>query len=338
MEPMIISEVLEAIPIDRKEVDISWHLEKGQDEQSVFAVTLPKDRVDSQVQLARDSGLVPAAAYSKANVLALAAGIPNAIVVHLEHPQTAIVLISNGDPQVVHQLDFAESSSGLEEQSEAIARAVDQVAGYHQSFNPRVRSAQLPVILTGENSAESNPVVQNLRQSLDWEVRAFTPPIACPEGFPIEQYVSNVGLLLADRVQAQESDNDRHQRAPALNLLPKRHRPLPLPTSQAAVFLTLFLLALHPFDLADWIQGQELETQVVSRELRDLQQQEKKHDVILMDHQQSQSGYESAREQTVELQNRVADSRGSVNTLLTRLDIITASSASCFASATTWEA
>lgn len=323
LEPMIISEVLDAIPFERKEVDISWRLVKGQNEQSVFAVTLPKDRVDTQVRLVRDSGLIPAAAYSKANVLALAAGIPNAIVVHLEQTQTAIVLVSNGDPQVVHQLDFDESSSGPEEQGESIARAVDQVAGYHQSFDPRVRSAQLPVILTGENSAESNPVVQNLRKSLDWEVRAFTPPIECPEGFPIEQYATNVGLLLADRVQPQERDDQRNQKAPALDLLPKRHRPTPLPTFQTAVFVTLFLLALHPFDLTDWIQAQELQTQVVSRELRDLQQREEVHDVLLVDHQQSKSGYESARDQTVELQTLMADLRGNVDTLLTRLDIIT---------------
>lgn len=323
LEPMVVSEVLDAIPFDKKEVDISWRLVRGQDEQSVFAVTLPKDRVNSQVRLVRDSGLFPAAAYSKANVLALAAGIPNAIVVHLEQTQTAIVLVSNGDPQVVHQLDFAEASSGPEEQGEAIARAVDQVAGYHQSFDPRVQSAQLPVILTGENSVESNPVVQSLRQSLDWEVRAFTPPIECPEGFPIEQYATNIGLLLADRVQPREQGKDQNQKAPALDLLPKRHQPIPLPTFQAAIFVTLFLLALHPFDLTDWIQAQELQARVVSRELQDLLQQEEKHDVVLVDHQQSQSGYEVAREQTEELQTLMADLGGSVNILLGRLDIIT---------------
>ena len=316
LEPMVVSEVLDAIPFDKKEVDISWRLVRGQDEQSVFAVTLPKDRVNSQVRLVRDSGLFPAAAYSKANVLALAAGIPNAIVVHLEQTQTAIVLVSNGDPQVVHQLDFAEASSGPEEQGEAIARAVDQVAGYHQNFDPRVQSAQLPVILTGENSVESNPVVQSLRQSLDWEVRAFTPPIECPEGFPIEQYATNIGLLLADRVQPREQGKDQNQKAPALDLLPKRHQPIPLPTFQAAIFVTLFLLALHPFDLTDWIQAQELQARVVSRELQDLLQQEEKHDVVLVDHQQSQSGYEVAREQTEELQTLMADLGGSVNILL----------------------
>ena len=66
LEPMIVSEVLDVIPFEKKEVDITWHMVKEQDEQSVFAVTLPKARVDSQVRLVKDSGLFPAAAYSKA--------------------------------------------------------------------------------------------------------------------------------------------------------------------------------------------------------------------------------------------------------------------------------
>ena len=323
LEPMVVSEVLEAIPFDRKEVDISWRLMKDQDNQSVFAVTLPKNRVDSQVRMVRDSGLIPAAAYSKANVPALAAGVPNALVLHLEPTQAAIVLVSNGEPEVVHQVDFAEATSSPEEQGEAIARAVDQVAGYHQSFDPRVRATRLPVILTGDNAAESNPLVQSLRQNLDWEIRPFAPPIKCPEGFPIEQYATNIGLLLADRGQPQQPENEENQKAPTLDLLPKRHQPIPLPTFQTAVFVTLFLLALHPFDLTDWVRDQERQADAISLELDNLKRQEKKHDVVLTNHQQSQSGYDLAQEETLELQNRMEEWRGSVDTLSYRLDIIT---------------
>ena len=323
LEPMVVSEILEAIPFDKKEVDISWHLVKSQDDPSVFAVTLPKNRVDSQVRLLRDSGLIPAAAYSKANVLALAAGVPDALVVHLEPTQAAIVLVSAGEPQVVHQVDLAEATSGPEEQGEAIARAVDQVAGYHQSFDPRVRNAQLPVILTGENSAESNPVVQILKQNLECEVRPFVSPIECPAGFPIEQYATNIGLLLADRGQPQRRENEQNQKAPALDLLPKRHQPIPLPTFQTAVFVILFLLALHPFDLTEWVQDQKHQTAAITLDLGNLKRQEKKHDVVLANHQQSQSGYDLAQEETFELENRMAEWRESLDTLLYRLDIIT---------------
>ena len=52
--------------------------------------------------------------------------------------------------------------------------------------------------------------------------------------------------------------------------------------------------------------------------------QEKKHNVVLVAHEQSQAGYESARDQTVELQTLMADLGGSVgDTLLARLESIT---------------
>jgi hypothetical protein len=96
-----------------------------------------------------------------------------------------------------------------------------------------------------------------------------------------------------------------------------------LPTFQAAVFVTLLLLALHPFDFTEWVQAQESRTQSIERELMTLEGQEKKHDVVLASHQQSQSGYNLAREQTVALQDRMAELGEGVDTLLSRLEIIT---------------
>ena len=183
-EPMVVSEVLEAIPFNEDEVDITWHSLKDTDRQSVFAVTLPKERVDRQVRLLKEGGLIPAAAYSKASVPALVAGVPSAIVVHLESTQAAIVLVKNGAPQVVHQLEFGDQGGTPEEQSDAIARAIDQVAGYDQNFDLGQRTDRLPLIFTGKNSAADSPVAQTLRRTLTWEVLPFAPPINHPDDFP----------------------------------------------------------------------------------------------------------------------------------------------------------
>ena len=80
---------------------------------------------------------------------------------------------------------------------------------------------------------------------------------------------------------------------------------------------------ISPFLLTEWVQDQERQTAAISRELGNLQWQERKHDVVLTNHQQSKSWYDSAQEETVELQNGMEEWRGSVDTLLYRLDIIT---------------
>jgi hypothetical protein len=79
LQPVVTSEVLDSIPFDEDEVDLAWTLDKNDEEPSVFAIALPKQRVNSQVSLMKEAGLIPAAAYSKAAALALASGVPNAI-------------------------------------------------------------------------------------------------------------------------------------------------------------------------------------------------------------------------------------------------------------------
>lgn len=322
-EPMVVSEVLEAIPFDEDEVDITWHLLKGSDSQSVFAVSLPKEKVDRQVRLLKEGGLIPAAAYSKANVLALAAGVPSAIVVHLEPTQAAIVLINNGAPQVVHQLEFGDQGSTPEDQSDGIARAIDQVAGYDQNIDLGEQSDRLPVIFTGKNSAADSPVAQILRSTLSWEVHPFAPPLQYPEDFPLEEYATNMGLFLADRVEGRNKREDSAPSVPSLDLLPRRHRPKPLPVFQAAIFLTLALLAFHPFDFTQWVNDKQLQAQTVDRSLRDLRTQEQQHNLILARHEENQTGFDQAQAQGMALRTLQEDLNEDMDTLLTRLTIIT---------------
>ncbi len=322
-EPVVVSEVLEAIPFDEDEVDITWHLLKDSDNQSVFAVTLPKERVDRQVRLLKEGGLIPAAAYSKASVLALVAGVPSTIVVHLESTQAAIVLVNDGAPQVVHQLEFGDQSSAPEEQSDAIARAIDQVAGYDQNFDLGQRSDRLPIIFTGKNSAADSPVAQTLRRTLPWEVLPFAPPIQHPDDFPLEEYATNMGLFLADRVEARSNQEESAPSVPALDLLPQRHRPNPLPVFQAAIFITLGMLAVHPFDFTGLVQDKQLQAQTVNRDLRDLRSQEQRHNLILARHQENQTGFDDAQAQGIALRSLQEGLDEDMDALLTRLAIIT---------------
>jgi hypothetical protein len=136
LEPVVVSEVLESLPFGKDEVDISWQLHKEEEGQWVYAIALPKQRVDSQVKLVKDSGLIPAAAYSKASALALAAGITDGILVHLEASETALVLVNGGEPKVVHQLELGSGGPSPDEHASTLIRAIEQVAGYYQPADP----------------------------------------------------------------------------------------------------------------------------------------------------------------------------------------------------------
>ena len=103
---MIVSEVLETIPFEREEVDISWQLRQDSEGQEVFAIAVPKGHLDSHVQLVREADLSPSAAYVKGAALTFAVGIQDVIVVHIEQERVATVLVRQCTPRVVHQQEF----------------------------------------------------------------------------------------------------------------------------------------------------------------------------------------------------------------------------------------
>ena len=154
-QQVILSEVLETIPFEPEEVDVSWRLRQDSQSEEAFAVAVPKRSVDDQVRIVKEAGLSPLAAYTKATALAFAIGIPNAIVVHLDRDRVATVLVHESTPQVVHQQEFPWTTTDPQEQADALAAAVDQVAGYYQARSPASDSDPLPVVLTGQMPNET---------------------------------------------------------------------------------------------------------------------------------------------------------------------------------------
>ena len=176
-QQMILSEVLETIPFEPEEVDVSWQLRKDLEGEEAFAIAVPKGHVESQVGLIKEANLSPSAAYTKATALAFAVGIPDAIVVHLEQDRVATVLIHESTPQVVHQQDFPSTATDPREQADALAAAVDQVAGYYQARGPGSKSEPLPVVLTGQlpgNCRAENPCCRSYPRY--WGGRYYLSP------------------------------------------------------------------------------------------------------------------------------------------------------------------
>jgi hypothetical protein len=338
LEPVVLSEVLESLPFSQDEVDINWRLQKGEEDQSsVFAIALPKEKIDQQVNLVREAGLIPAAAYSKASALALASGVSDGILVHRAAAETALVLVHQGDPKVIHQLEFDPRNPDPQECASSLVRAIEQVAGYHQAVasaarasgdapggsNQPAQDAALPVVLTGL-SPHADPVVQALLPMLRRPVVSIEPPVRYPDDFPISQYATNVGLFLADR----RSTSGRELEAPTathnpLNLLPRRHQPRPLPALQAAVFITLILLAIHPINVTERLEAKVLERNAIAQQLQILRAEERSLDVILVSQRNNNRQLESVRSQTASLEARLEQLQKEADTVLARLFTIT---------------
>ena len=268
---VIVSEVVDSIPFSEEEVEIKWRLRTGASDQKLFAIAVPRQVIEGHVKLLREAGAQPVATYSKAVALSLAAGTPDAIVVHLTSSQAAIVLVREGMPQVVNQLMLPGVGAHDPQQAEAVASAVEQMAGYYegyQAFDAVGSSESLPVVLAGQLS-DDGPLAQSLRQLMQREVLHCAPPLTYPEHFSPSEYMVNLGLALAS--QPAGKGQTIGQRESSISLLPEQYAPKPLPVVPVAVFAILLVLGAAAINVTTQVLQMESEVQDLSERVERLE-------------------------------------------------------------------
>jgi len=267
LKEIVSAEVLDSVPFAQDEVDIQWRIEQGDGIKEASVIAVPRDRMNSQIGIIRDSHLAPSAVYSRAASLAAAVARPDVFILHMTKAQTAVVLVREGVPRIVHRLDLPGDTA---QQAEAIAMGVGQVAGYHRSQRPEDDVGNLPVVVTGEVD-QVQELVGLLSTALDRPVHPFEPSLESPEGFNPAEYASNIGLFLASR------SKESAKLIAAQNVLPERHRPRPLPVVPAAVFAALLALVFLAFNLTGWVSGVAGELDLLNAKLDIRKDQEREY-------------------------------------------------------------
>lgn len=276
LEPVLISEVTGAIPFGEHEVDIKWHAVKDGKSATALAIAVQKEVVDSHVRRMKEAGKGPAATYSQAAALGLAAGVSDAMIVHLASDRESVVLVRDGVPQVVLQVWSPEETSPSEDRAEAMARAVEQMEGYDQTLGASAGDERLPLVLTGEVTGDDQ-LADELRQMLQREVLPLAPPLDLPEGFPVAEYATTVGLGLLDRSRPRPWRKATSDNLAALNLLSERHLPTPLPVRAIAVFALMAIFAVAAVLLTPTVNARENERDVKSVVLDKVETEERDH-------------------------------------------------------------
>ena len=233
---VILAEVLKTVPFSEGEVDVSWSLQRAHPGHRVTAMAVPSRIVDRHVALLRASGVRPVAAFPRCSSIGLAAGLVDGVIVHLG-ARTDVITIRDGVAQVVYRLVPAAEGSDPLEEAESVVRAVERAAVYAGAHG----EGQAPVLLAGPNSGET-PLAQALRDLLGASIRAFQPPLSCPEHFPVAEFAANLGVATAHL-------HRRRAAGRCQDLLPERHRHRIVPMGPAGAVAGLLLLAAVAFNL-----------------------------------------------------------------------------------------
>jgi Tfp pilus assembly protein PilN len=241
----------------------------------------------------------------------------------LEATHASVVLVQEGLPRVVHQVVFAPGEDSARNRAELLARGVDQVSGYYHTLGSGEDSGTWPLVLTGRFSESLASALQQLSQR---RTVTFGPELAWPEHFLPEEYAVNLGLFLA--YQSRPKDRSRVVRSNwvSLNLLADRHMPRMVPMTPAAVFITLLLLWLHPFNVGAHVEDKLVSTNVLSGQIDVLKTRAQQHRANQALEKATEKETQELYRQRQILQLQLDELEGRMDSLLARLEAMTTTS------------
>ena len=319
---VVESEVATSIPFGEDEVDIKWQRvenpadesegekeegEEGQEPEGptmqIMAVSGQKGEIDSHIDLYKRAGLGPTVTYSQAAALGRAAGVPDAMVVHMLPQQASVILVRGQVSQSVYQIVTPEGEQTPKELAESVARAVEQMEGYDLTIDGSQEGEPLPLVLTGEVPSDG-VLAGELQQVLQRNVLPPSPPIVAPEGLPIEEFATNVGLAILAGAGAKSGRKEHELDATSPNLLSARHIPPPFPLVAASVFAGLALFALVSiFGLTNWANSTSAEVSETEKAAQDLREALQQYDIDLNPFKKLQKDARAFRQETLKLKN-----------------------------------
>ena len=311
---VVMSEVTGAIPFAQEEVDIKWQIIKSDTGSSAMAIAVQKGVVDAHVQRMKEAGKGPSSTYSQAAALGLAAGVPDAMIVHLAENRESVVLVRGGVPQAVLQVAGTEGGDTSLDKAEAMARAVEQMEGYDQTLGASAGDERLPLVLTGEVPGDGR-LEEDLRQMLDREVLPLSPPLDWPEGFPVAEYATGVGLALLDRGRRRWWRRASDHSVPALSLLSERHLPAPLPVRAIAVFAALAAFALAAFILTPTVEAKRTDADANLLKQEAVDDSAREHRLNVMRARKLQQDSTDVRHLTLEMKTKFNGLRAEIEEL-----------------------
>ena len=317
---VIASEVLESIPFNQSEVDISWQLRKSGEDQEVYAMAVQKAALNAYVQRLKDVKARPAAVYSRGMSLAYATEASEAIVVELEGSRASVVRVLNGIPRVVHMVEFPAGPADTNDRVELIMRGLAQMSGYNQRSGTQRAGFSLPVMVLGDGRQDRR-LADTLKERLGSSVRSYATGFSSPREFPASEYAANLGLAIADA--ARTTKRSAKAGMFSINLLAERHMRPPLPVKPIAVFAMLFILGATGLNVVPMVEKSEERVADLEVQVTSLERQERARRLTVAQGRNLEAQIGEARQVATALESHLTTLDRSVVELLARFASVT---------------
>jgi len=164
--------------------------------QEIYALAVPRNNVISMVEVCRTAGVKLKGMELRPFALARAVNCKNGIIVHGEIDNIEIVIVDRSFLAMFRGVPVKEVNPSPEVAWQYLIRELPfTIDYYNRSHHESNITAEAAVYLSGGLALDPE-MAPKLAQATGRKVARIEPPPGCPQNFPLEQYLVNVGLML----------------------------------------------------------------------------------------------------------------------------------------------
>jgi len=178
------------VPLDR--LYFSWQaVARNDGRQQVFALGVPRDILDAQIEALREAGVTLRTMDLKPLALVRAVNRSQAIIVNLEAGSLDIVIVVNSFPGLMRTIALEEEFAPQERGALLERELVQTLDFYNTSHGETSLPPNIPLYLSGELVEVPIP-----EAAIGHSVHPLSPPLEYGAELPLAQYMVNLGLAL----------------------------------------------------------------------------------------------------------------------------------------------
>ena len=280
LNEVVPREAQRLLPVPVENLYLSWQrIPAPEGKTQVFLMALPRNTVDALSRTLRQAGLTPYFLGVKPLLLAELAKNTPGIIVDVQNSEFDVVVVSDGIPQPVRTISFADEGLSWPQKLPIIVDDTERTIAFFNSNNPeKTLAGNVPIFVSGELSNHQE-LCQTLSAETGHPVIPLSSALEHPDNFVPGPYIANIALTQYKIPSGKRSLSSKIN----LNALPAIYQPkdisltrvlaLPAAVVLAGLLIAVFILVQNASTNVTSIKN-ELRTTEQLLQQKNLQKQE----------------------------------------------------------------
>lgn len=165
--------------------------------QSVYALAVPRSNVINMAETCNNAGIKLKGLELRPFALARAVNCKSGIIVFGEVDSIEIVIVDKSFPGLFRNIIVKDVNPSAEAAWPNLVRELPfTIDYYNRTHHDSGITVETPVYLSGGLTLDPDAFAKLSQATGGRKVERVEPPSWCPENFPLEEYLVNVGLML----------------------------------------------------------------------------------------------------------------------------------------------